>query len=83
MKLKIFSIFDTKAEAFNTPFFFSFPGQATRAFEDLVNDPQSQISKHPEDYSLFELGEFDSTTGVIEKLDTPTNISLGIQHKEK
>ena len=83
MKLKIFSIFDAKAEAFNTPFFFNMTGQATRAFQDLVADPQSAISKHPEDYTLFEIGEFDTDTANVTPLPTPHSLGLGIEYKEQ
>lgn len=59
MKLLMFAIFDNKSDAFNTPFFMAARGQAVRAFTDLVNDGQSSISKHPEDYKLCFLGEFN------------------------
>ena len=78
MKLKVFSIFDSKAEAFNTPFFFNMTGQALRAFEDLAKDPQAAISKHPEDYTLFEIGEFDTDTGQLIPLPTPHSLGLAI-----
>lgn len=66
MKLHLFTIFDTKAAAYNTPFAFSTTGQALRAFHDLVNDHQSTISKHPEDYQLWHAGEFDTDTGQLQ-----------------
>lgn len=62
MTLFMFSIYDNKADAFNTPFFMAARGQAVRAFTDLVNDGQSAISKHPEDYKLCVLGEFNVVT---------------------
>ncbi len=80
MKFKIFTVFDSKAEAFNTPFFLAAKGQAVRAFEDEVNSENSEFSKHPEDYTLFCLGEYDSDTGAI----TPIKLeSLGtaLEHR--
>lgn len=64
-KILIFSVFDKKAVAYLAPFYFPQKGQAIRAFEDSINDPQSTFNKHPEDYALFELGQFDDTSGVI------------------
>ncbi len=81
MKFKIFSIFDSKAENYNTPMFLAAKGQATRAFDDETNRPESEISKHPEDYTLFCLGEYDSDTGKIESLNTPESLGLALEYK--
>lgn len=76
---KIFSVYDTKAEAFNTPFFMSTLGQATRGFADEVNNPNSLLSKHPEDYTLFELGEYDDSNASFTLLPSPKNIGLALE----
>lgn len=65
MTLKIFSIFDIKAETFNAPFFMSTAGEAIRAFKDLVNDANTTVSRHPGDFRLMCLGSFDSSTGLF------------------
>ncbi|AXH72209.1 MAG: nonstructural protein [Microviridae sp.] len=65
MVMKIFSIYDVKAELYNQPFFMPARGQALREFADLVNDSQSRISKHPADYKLVCIGSFDDVTGEI------------------
>ena len=74
MKLKMFSIFDQKAEVYMTPFFKNQIGEALRDFFDLVNDDQSRINKHPEDYSCFYLGEVDDQNGSVEGNKQPVNI---------
>ena len=38
---------------------------AIRSFSDAVQDQDSAFNKHPEDYSLWEIGEFDDQTGEI------------------
>ena len=81
MKFKIFSIFDSKAESFNTPMFLAAKGQAIRAFDDEANRPESEIHKHPEDYTLFCLGDFESDTGKVEPLTTPESLGLAIEFK--
>lgn len=80
MKLKIVSIFDSKAEVFNTPIFLPTVGMATRMFADQVNEKDSPFQKHPEDYTLFELGEYDSDSGKFENLDTPHSLGLANQY---
>lgn len=67
MKLCVYSIFDVKAGVFNTPFFQVNDQVAKRAFSDLVNDPQSMLFKHPEDFTLWRLGEFDDQLGDFEE----------------
>lgn len=38
---------------------------AERAFGDAVNNPETPFFHHPEDYSLWQLGEFDPASGII------------------
>lgn len=71
MKHKIYSIFDEKAQIFNTPFFMDNDNMAVRAFNDLASDKQSAIYLHPEDYRLYELGSFENVEGVIIPVDRP------------
>lgn len=75
MRLFCYSIFDLKASVFNTPFFFRSRGEAVRAFIDLANDNKSSISRHPEDYSLFEIGSWDDQSSTFESV---APVSLGI-----
>lgn len=58
MRTIIFTIYDEKAEVFLPPFFVPTIGIATRAFKDCINSTEHQFSKHPGDYTLFQLGEF-------------------------
>ena len=74
--LKIYSIYDAKVEAYMRPFFQQTKNQALRTWVDLCNDASHEIHKHSEDYTLFELGEFDDKTGKI--IDHATPMSLGI-----
>lgn len=66
MKLKVFSILDLKAGFFQVPFFMPSVGQAMRAVSDLCGDPSSIISRHPGDFALYELGEWEDATAVFE-----------------
>ena len=65
MKTKVYSIYDRTAQVFNTPFFQHNDGMAIRAFQDNVNSQDSVINKHPEQFSLHCLGEYDDQTGTI------------------
>lgn len=76
--MKIFSIFDSKAEAFNTPFFSQSTGTAIRSFAQAANDEEHEFSIHGGDYTLFELGSFDQVTGRLTQLDTHLNLGLAL-----
>lgn len=83
MKLKIYSVYDSKAKAYNSPFYLRNSGEATRGFSDVVNDGKSQISKYPEDYTLFELGEFDDEMGSIAMYDAKITLGGALQFKKE
>lgn len=79
MKQLVYSIYDSKAEIFNNPMFFIGRGQAIRGFSDEANRAESEIHRHPEDYTLFQIGTFDVGTGLLEPLPTPKSEGLAIE----
>jgi hypothetical protein len=75
MKLKVFAIYDEKAEAYLAPFNYSTRGQAIRAFTEIASDPNTQINKHLLDFTLYEVGTFDNEKGHY--INCSENINLG------
>lgn len=65
MRLRAYSVFDSKAEAYLRPFFAETRGLAVRSFSDAVNDPAHEMCKHAADYTLFEIGHFVVDSGVM------------------
>lgn len=61
--LKVCCVYDSAVESFGQPFFVPHVGAATRSFADEVNRQDSEIGKHPQDYELYFVGEFDQVTG--------------------
>jgi len=76
MKSKIFTTYDSKAEAYLQPFFMGTRGEAIRGWQTVVNDPKTQFNKYPSDFTLFEIGEYDETTGEITA--HTAKVSLGV-----
>lgn len=68
MILKIFAVYDRKVEAYLQPMFMQTVGQAVRGFSDACKDDKSNLSKHPEDFVLEQLGEFDDHSGEIRQI---------------
>ena len=62
---KIYAIKDQAIEAFSQPFFVQAQGQAVRMFMDETKNEQSQINRHPADFELWYIGEFDEQTGTV------------------
>lgn len=75
MKQQIFAVFDSKIGNFAQPFFMATVPAAKRAFMAVCSEAGSMLYKHPEDYSLFHLGEFDDETGHVLSL-VPVNLGL-------
>lgn len=65
MMLKIYSIYDAKSMAYETPICFRAKGEALRWFTELSNDPDKICRKFPEDFTLFELGDYDNEKGIL------------------
>jgi len=83
MILKAFTIYDNKAEAYLNPFFMGTTGEALRAFTDAVNDrnnPNSNLTRHPADYQLFEIGEFENGTGNLLNKEPRVNLGNGLEY---
>lgn len=80
-KIKMFTVYDVKAEAFLVPFFMRSTGEALRAFEAAVNDPSSAFCRHPGDFTLFELGEFEDNTGQFELFSVKKSLVCAIELK--
>jgi len=64
-KLILVAVKDRAVDAFMNPFVVPSRGMAIRAFGDEMNKSDSAMRAHPDDYDLYELGEFDQDTGVV------------------
>lgn len=68
MKVKVFAVLDAKLGSFSQPFFSMSQAAGIRAFSDSVNDasnPNNQWHNHPEDFTLYMLGEYDDLTATL------------------
>lgn len=65
MLLRAYTIYDVKALQYHSPWFQHTDGMAVRALMDLVNDPNTNIGRHPRDYTLYMCGIYDDSTGLF------------------
>ncbi len=80
MILEVFVIYDSKSEIYEAPFCQRTKGEAVRTFIDLVNNPKSLVSQHPEDYTLFHVGQYDNSKGTHTNLNALLSLGTGIQY---
>lgn len=77
MILNVYTLFDTKALIFNTPFFAMNDGVAKRMCADLVADMSTTVGRHPADYVLYNLGTYNDNDGAF-ALASPRNHVIDI-----
>lgn len=82
MKLVVVAVRDSAVDAFMRPFFVPTVGVAIRSFRDEVTRAESEMFKHPSDYELFEIGEFDEDIGRFENLSAPRSLLRAVDCKE-
>lgn len=82
MITSVFAIYDSKAKAFMVPFFQASVATGMRAFTMAVNDPNTVLYKHPEDFTLFHLGSFDDELGRFVPLPQPASLCMAPAVKE-
>lgn len=78
MRYKVLTVRDRAIDAYGQPFFSASIGGAVRSFSDEVNRSaeNNQFNKHPEDFDLYLLGEFDDQTGEFE-CGRPSQVAVG------
>jgi hypothetical protein len=83
MKQIICTVKDRAADAYGRPMFVPSAGVAIRSFSDEINrnNADNQLFNHPDDFDLYELGEFDDNSGLFALHEQPKLLSLGKQVK--
>lgn len=67
MKARIYSVFDAKMAVFSQLHIALTDAAAIRQFSDVINNKheQNHFARHPEDYSLYFIGEMDDDSGEL------------------
>lgn len=72
----VVAIRDRAVDAYGQPVFVKAVGQAVRSFGDEINNEQSAMYAHPEDYDLYLIGTYDEGTGALTP-QSPSMIAIG------
>lgn len=71
----IYSVHDSKSEAYLNPFYSRTKAEAIRAFQTECNNETSPFYLYPTDFTLYELGEFDELSASIVTHEKPVHLS--------
>jgi len=83
MEHKIFAIYDQKAFAYLPPFTLPRVEMAMRTFGDCVNSADHSFGKHPEDFTLMEIGIYDDSNAKINPHELAITVGSGLEFVKK
>lgn len=66
MLLQVYAVHDAAVGAFNQPLFFRSRGECLRSFEQAVRDGSGGFGGHPEHFSMYYIGTYNSDTALLE-----------------
>lgn len=75
---QVFSVYDSKAQTYCTPFFSVNTSTAMRDFAHAANDKGTDLYKFSLDYTLFHIGSFNEETAEI-TVQIPVNLGTANQ----
>ena len=66
MHLLMFTVHDVCSGVYDRPFCARSEDEAIRSFSDVACDAAHPIGKHPEHFSLFQVGAFEDSVGQLD-----------------
>ena len=72
--MKLYSVYDTKAQAYVSLFCSETDGLASRLVEGAASDPGTSLYKYAEDFAVYCLGEWDVVSGLISPIVPPRHV---------
>lgn len=65
MNSRVYSIYDVKSLSYSPPYLAATDGVAVRMFKEVVDDVNSMVGKHPGDFKLYCIANFDDARGLV------------------
>lgn len=79
--LKVFTVYDEKAEAYLDPKFCNSVGEMVRAFAHAASSEGHDFNRFASDFTLFFIGEWDPRTGEFTPSPTKQSLGTALEHK--
>lgn len=81
MTHKVYTVFDVKLGVYSAPFLAINKNDALRKVQDVLEDPRHLFTKHAEDFTLFEIGQYDDEKGRYEMHNAHEPMGTLLEHK--
>lgn len=78
-KFMVCTVRDDAVNAFMQPFFAKSKNEARRSFGDAVADPKMEFGKHPKDFDLYCIAEWDDA-GTLFVFDPPERLAAAVDY---
>jgi hypothetical protein len=75
MRQNVYTIFDSKAEIFKSPFMAMNDAVALRMIEQAASDPNTDLGRYPADFTLFFIGTYQDHTGQYEMAEAKRHVA--------
>lgn len=75
-KHKLFVFKDAKSLTYGPPFAEENRGKVIRGIQEQLAQKQAVWAKHPQDFTLFEIGEYDVRTGNVDMYESKVAVGL-------
>lgn len=75
MILNAYSILDTQTGIWSQPWFLVHDAVAYRSVMDIASDANTTLARHPNDYVLYGIGDFDDSIGTMRPSE-PRNLGV-------
>ena len=72
---QVYAFQDVKVSVFLPPMVLLNDNEARRLLSEVVNDKQTPMGRHPEDFRLVRIGEYDDNSGRRPPLASPEFVS--------
>ncbi len=82
MLMLMYVVRDSASGVYDRPMVARSEGEMLRGFADIANDKNHPVGKHPEHYSLWNVGTYQDNTGMVEGQE-PIHVVNGIDLVEK
>lgn len=75
MLLNAYTLYDNKALTYSPPFYGPAHGMAVRMVIDLAMDQSTTVGRHPQDFTLYCVGQWNDAVGCMLPADVREHIA--------
>jgi len=81
-KINVYAIYDSKSKFYRFKYECRTHGEALRAFITGANDIKTEIGRHPADFTLFHVAQYEDESATFQNICPPENLGLALHFVE-